>query len=103
MAFRISILLVGIALVGYLHYLFSPWEGAPIDEMISKWGAPDAEEQLPDGWRVYTWNSVASDDSGSFADCSQNFVTNAEGMIISSSATGSCDAAGTEAEPARPE
>lgn len=102
MAFRISIVLVGFVLVGYLHHLFSPWEGAPIDEMITLLGVPDAEEQLSDGRRVYTWGGVVSDGSGSFADCSQNFVTNSEGMIISSSGTDSCDLAGSAAGPARP-
>lgn len=103
MAFRIFIVVVGLALLGYLHHLFSPWEGGPIDEIITEWGPPDAEEQLPDGRRLYTWNSVITDDSGSVTDCPQIFVTNAEGMIISSPATGSCDGADSAAGQAHPE
>ena len=80
--------------------LLDSWVGAPVDEMIAAWGVPDGERALSDGRRVYTWSRVVSDGT-SFADCSQSFVTDAEGMIVSASKQGSCDLASSAAGPAR--
>ena len=73
---------------GTVHAVMDTWVGAPVDELIVSWGAPDGESQLSDGRRVYTWNRVSTLDGNSYG-CTQNFVANSNGIVVQTTSTGS--------------
>jgi len=52
------------------------WVNEPIDNLITKWGAPDQTTVLSEGKRVFTWKKVFAGST-----CRQTFIVNAEGKI----------------------
>ena len=42
------------------------WEGAPYDELVLAWGAPERSTTLPDGRQAHTWVSEVQTSRGLF-------------------------------------
>lgn len=58
------------------------WVGDSIDDVTASWGAPESQMNRADGGSVYTWRTTSGNAYG-VNTCTQSFVTNAEGTIVS--------------------
>ena len=59
----LALLLAGCATTADVDRARNSWQGAPYDEVVSRWGAPTRSTTLKDGRQVSTW--VAEGATGS--------------------------------------
>jgi len=63
--FLAALLLAGCAtLEQELDEVKGAWQGAPYDEVVTRWGAPARSATLPDGRQTHTWVSQEAPISG---------------------------------------
>lgn len=65
-----------------LKEVMSSWEGRPVDELLSAWGAPDSRIQLKDGGQVLTWTTLWNDADYGIHTCRKSFTVDSDGIIV---------------------
>jgi len=60
----LALLLAGCATTADVERSRNSWQGAPYEEVVSRWGAPNRSTMLADGRQVSTW--VAEGGSGGY-------------------------------------
>lgn len=63
------------------------WDGQKATDLVFAWGAPDKQEQLPDGRQVLSYDS-SHDIKGTSYACEAMFRVNAAGIVESTTASG---------------
>lgn len=63
------------------------WVGADQSVLVSRWGAPSATAELPDGGKVLTytvrWNSADDGKPPEMTDCRRSFTISKAGKVVS--------------------
>src|ERR1700756_5617440 len=65
------------------------WVGAPEDELVASWGAPDTTATLPDGNKLDTWVTKPTNQSGVHV-CAKAFTVDSQGKVTQWSCSSGC-------------